>query len=254
MTSVSSFYDELAADYHLNYADWNNAVRRQGRTLAQLIAANGAAGARTVLDCSCGIGTQAIGLALEEYAVTATDISPASIERARHEAGNFGVEIPFSVADFRDLSSVETTFDAVISCDNSLTHVLTDDDILTALRSMRDRLNPGGLLVIGIRDYDEITRQRPRSTSPQVIDRETGRSILFQVWDWFEDGRGYDFTLFVVKAEGEGWATTAKTTRYRALLRDELDALLLEAGFVDPEWHFWEETGHHQPLVTARRA
>jgi hypothetical protein len=38
--SVRDFYDELAHDYHLMFRDWD---------------------AGTVLDCSCGIGTQAIG-------------------------------------------------------------------------------------------------------------------------------------------------------------------------------------------------
>lgn len=34
-----------------------------------------------LLDCSCGIGTQAIGLALVVYNVTATDLSEKAIKR-----------------------------------------------------------------------------------------------------------------------------------------------------------------------------
>ncbi len=57
-TSVAHFYDELADDYHLIYSDWDASIRRQGDALDALIGQDRAA----VLDCSCGIGTQAIGL------------------------------------------------------------------------------------------------------------------------------------------------------------------------------------------------
>ena len=61
--SVARFYDQLAASYHLIFPDWAQSVHRQGMILARLIGPEVASEARTVLDCSCGIGTQAIGLA-----------------------------------------------------------------------------------------------------------------------------------------------------------------------------------------------
>ena len=254
MSSVATFYDELADDYHLNYLDWQGAVRRQRRTLSLLIQERLGANARTVLDCSCGIGTQAIGLALESFTVAGTDISPRSIERATREADAFQVDVEFAVADVRSLGDVVSgEFDVVISCDNSLPHLLTDGDILFALRNMHATLRPGGLLIIGIRDYDEIVRTRPRATAPQIFDRDGKRSLLFQVWDWSEDARWYDLNLFVVKPDGEGWRTDCHTTRYRALQRDELDRFLAEVGFIDATWHAPDDTGHHQPLLTARR-
>lgn len=254
MSSVAAFYDELADDYHLNYVDWQGAVRRQGRTLALLIQEQVGKDARTVLDCSCGIGTQAIGLALEGFTVTGTDISPHSIDRAMHEAEAFHVDGDFAVADMRSVGEVVTgEFDVVISCDNSLPHLLTDDDIMLALANMHATLRPGGLLIIGIRDYDEIVRARPRATPPQVFDRDAGRSLLFQVWDWSADSRWYDLSLFVVKSDGNGWRTDCHTTRYRALLRDELDRFIVDTGFVDAAWHVPDNTGHHQPLLTAHR-
>ncbi len=254
MSTVTAFYDALAEDYHLNYVDWQGAVRRHGRTLSLLIQEQLGVNARTVLDCSCGIGTQAIGLALEGYTVTGTDISPRSIERARQEADVFQVDVDFTVADFRALGDVVTgEFDVVISCDNSLPHLLTDDDILLALRNMKARLRPGGMLIIGIRDYDEIVRTRPQATPPQIVDQVDERSLLFQVWDWSEDARWYDLSLFVVKSYGGGWRTDCHTTRYRALQRDELDRFIVDAGFIDAAWHVPDKTGHHQPLLTGRR-
>ena len=81
-TSVAHFYDELADDYHLIYADWEASIRRQGDALDALIGQDRA----VVLDCSCGIGTQAIGLALRGHRVTGTDLSPRAAARAAREA------------------------------------------------------------------------------------------------------------------------------------------------------------------------
>src|SRR5688572_10187998 len=97
--TTEAFYDELADDYHLNYHDWREAVPRQGRVLATLIrSVQGPLPPASILDCTCGIGTQAIGLALEGFDVTGTDLSARSIERARREAQAFGVAVAFDVA------------------------------------------------------------------------------------------------------------------------------------------------------------
>ncbi len=256
MESIVRFYDDLADDYHLNYADWHEAVRRQGHVLAGLLR-NETEGrkARTVLDCSCGIGTQAIGLALQGFDVTGTDLSQKSIERARREAEAFGVSVKLGVADFRTLETdVPGTFDVVLSCDNSLPHLQIEEDLSLALANMHEKLAAGGLLVIGIRDYDALSSERPRFTSPQAIDNGEDRSVLFQLWDWSGDGSSYDVTLFMHKRIRGKWSTRTHTASYRAWKRGEFDRLAAESGFDDIGWHFPDVTGHHQPLMTARKA
>ncbi|WP_246183530.1 class I SAM-dependent methyltransferase [Paenibacillus methanolicus] len=80
-----------------------------------------------------GIGTQAIGLANRGFNVTGTDLSSASIERATKEAEAFGVKIHFGVADFRALDEdVSGLYDVVLSADNAIPHLLTDDDLYQA--------------------------------------------------------------------------------------------------------------------------
>jgi protein-L-isoaspartate O-methyltransferase len=146
--SVLDFYDGLAADYHLVYGDrWDDAVDSQGAALDRVIRSLRPQ-ANDVLDCSCGIGTQAIGLARRGYRVRGTDISERSLERARVEATRLGVTASFGVADFRDLHAVAGEFDVVLSCDNAIPHLLADEEVLQALRAMRSKLRPGGLLVI----------------------------------------------------------------------------------------------------------
>src|SRR5262249_28346829 len=158
------FYDNLADNYHLIFADWKASVERQGEILDRIIRARSDV-VGSLLDCSCGIGTQAIGLAVRGYRVHATDLSPAAVERAQREAERFGVSITFGVADFRTLArQVDGVFGVVLSCDNALPHLLTDTDLELATQNIRAKLNPGGLLLASIRDYDELLTTRPRAT------------------------------------------------------------------------------------------
>ena len=76
---------------------------------------------KSVLDVSCGIGTQAIALALNGYAVTGSDLSKNAIKRAAEEAAKRNVDTEFSVCDMREAHAHHGTgFDVVVSADNSI--------------------------------------------------------------------------------------------------------------------------------------
>jgi len=252
--SVLHFYDQLSGDYHRLFEDWPRFVQRQGEALDRLLQTLLGSCPHSVLDCCCGIGTQAIALALRGYSVRATDLSAKAVERARREAQTYGVTIPFGVADVRKLAEhVTDSFDVVLACDNALPHLLDDADLQQGVSSMAARLRPGGLFVASTRDYDALVQERPRSTPLKVFDNGNERRIVFQVWDWAADGRSYRLQQFILQGDGTTWHTQVYPTHYRALLRAELTAFLERAGLGDVRWHRAEETGYHQPLVTARK-
>jgi SAM-dependent methyltransferase len=252
--TVQPFYDSLTDNYHLLFEDWRQTVVRQADVLDRLLREQLGRRPDSLLDCCCGIGTQAIGLALRGYRVHATDLSPPSVERARREAASFGADLTFGVADLRTLADqVEGTFDAVVACDNALPHLLTDDDLQGAVANMAAKLRAGGLFLASTRDYDDLAPQRPRTTPPRVFDDPAGRRVVFQVWDWTPDGRGYRFHQFIIRSVGPGWHTDHYTAEYRALLRGELDAALRGAGLAEIRWHFPEASGYYQPIVTGRK-
>lgn len=252
--SVLDFYDQLAGDYDLIFADWRRSIARQGDVLERLLDAELGPGPHSLLDASCGIGTQALGLAARGHRVHATDLSPVSVQRAAQEASSLGVPLTTGVADLRTLDTqVPGTFDAVLSCDNALPHLLTDGELRAATRAVSAKLRPGGVFLVTLRDYDKLLEEKPHATLPQVIDSPEGRRIVFQVWDWAEDGRTYAFSLFLVRQRGGHWETTQHRTVYRALRRAELDAALGAAGFTHIRWHPPEASGFYQPVVTARR-
>ncbi|MFC6226353.1 class I SAM-dependent DNA methyltransferase [Paenibacillus allorhizosphaerae] len=253
--SVADFYDDLAKAYHLIFADWNHAITWQGEVLSRCIQSKLAMRRKhdiSLLDCSCGIGTQTIGLAKHGYKVTATDLSPASIERAANEAISYGVEVNFGVADFRSLEKdVSGVFDVVLSADNAIPHLLTDEDLYVAATNMYSKVQNDGIVLITMRDYDDIVKEKPRASEPRVFDN--GKRIVFQVWDWDDDGKTYVTHHFIVQEIAGEWVTKHNKTRYRALLREELSEILISVGFSDIEWHMPAQSGYYQPLVVARK-
>lgn len=76
------FYDELAPVYHLIFHDREATIARQREIISRLLPPSSEIG--PILDCACGIGTQALGLASAGFAIEGTDLSSAVVERQRN--------------------------------------------------------------------------------------------------------------------------------------------------------------------------
>jgi SAM-dependent methyltransferase len=246
-------YNRLAESFHLIFEDWNASMGPQAAVIDEVLRGLGVEKAARVLDCACGIGTQLLGLAALGYPMTGCDLAAASVRRAEREVSARGLEATLIAADMRDLSRVPGgEFSAVIAMDNSLPHLESDEDLLTAFSHIRAKLRTGGVLVASIRDYDRLVVERPTVQGP-VFYRDAGRRrIVHQVWDWLDD-RHYEFHLYITRETDAGWDTLHESGSYRAILREELTVLLGASDFVDVEWRFPEETGYYQPVVTARK-
>jgi glycine/sarcosine N-methyltransferase len=170
------------------FQDWAQSVRRQSGILGPLIEREIPGRPLRILDCACDIGTQSLGLALRAHALWGVDLSKAAIRRARREARQWGLSIRFKVADMRDLSSLpQAGFDAILSADNALPHLLTEQDLAAVAQQIAGKLRPGGLFVASIRDYDQILKRHPAMPQPAFFEDGVYRRIYHQVWDWTDD-------------------------------------------------------------------
>jgi SAM-dependent methyltransferase len=252
--SAQDFYDQLAEDYHLIYGDWSLSVSRQGDALEALVRRYlDGAGPLDVLDCSCGIGTQAIGLAERGHRVVGSDLSPVAAARAAGEARRRGLVLTTSAADMRSLPFGDASFDIVLSADNSLAHLLTEDDVRRALDGMRRVVRNGGLLVLSAKDYGDARQTRRHTTVPQVTDTDAGQVVTFQLWHWHDDSI-YDFDHVQLLPEDGTWQVRVRRATSRAWALQELATLVRECGFRDATWHGVEQSRFFQPVLTARPA
>jgi SAM-dependent methyltransferase len=248
-------YDELAAHYHLMFENWEASIERQATVLRAILEREcGPPNATRVLDCACGIGTQTLGLARLGFRVTGCDVSLRAVERARTEALQRGLEVKLFVANMLDLTGVrDSGFDAVIAMDNALPHLENTEQLLHAAAEIRNRLCPQGLFMASIRDYDRLIKERPDVQGPAFYSDEGHRRIVFQLWDWLDDRR-YVFHLYITREIQKQWQTFHAAAAYRAILKDELAAVLRQAGFINPRWLLPAESGFYQPVVLATAA
>lgn len=251
MDITQTFYNSMAAQYDKLFLDWHAATREQAVILDRIFGAYGFDRTARVLDCACGIGTQAIGLAALGYSVTASDLSDGELKEAKERAEKNGVSIRFAHADFCALSETfSERFDIVIAMDNALPHMLSREALAKAVRSITGQIAPGGVFVASIRDYDSLLMSRPPYSPPYIHKTAKGQRVSFQTWEWTDEN--YKLTQYII--EDEGPLTIQRfACEYRATRREELTALLLAGGCSRVDWKFPEETGFYQPIVAARK-
>jgi SAM-dependent methyltransferase len=248
--NIADFYDALSPFYHLIYQDWPASIERQGDQLRALIRERWGEQVHSVLDAACGIGTQSLALAARGYRVIASDISRSAIERATREAARRDLDIEFIVDDMRTLDlTAGQAFDLVIACDNAIPHLSGEAEIRAVFAAFHRRLQPGGGCIISVRDYAGIERQGTRLV-PFGVRRDGGtRFVVFQVWEF--DDEGYDLNFYFLEDPADGAPIThVMRSRYYAVTTGTLVRLMREVGFRDVERlddHFF------QPLIVGTR-
>lgn len=251
MNITQSFYDHLAAQYDKLFLDWDATTQEQAVILDRLFVNNGYDKSAHILDCACGIGTQAIGLAALGYHITASDISEGALVQARERAARNHVQIPFTNADFCALSETfAEQFDIVIAMDNALPHMLTGNALESAIKSIVKRIAQGGMLVASIRDYDALLMSKPPYSPPYIHQTDKGQRVAFQTWKW--EGENYRLVQYIIDDE-DTLQTSRFECEYRATRRGEMTSLLIANGCSNVTWLFPEETGFYQPIVIAKK-
>jgi cyclopropane fatty-acyl-phospholipid synthase-like methyltransferase len=231
---TKDFYNQLAPYYKYIYSDWDKSVTKQAADLDSIIK-EFFGNKKTVLDASCGIGTQSIGLAELGYEVSASDLSDEEVKLAKVEADKRNLDINFQVADMREVSKTYYgKFDIVMSADNSIPHLLTDEDILKTFKEFYQLLNPEGACIITVRDYENINPEKQKYilNPRQFHNAPKEKVVMFDLWEF--DGDYYDLNTYLVKDNGnELLETIAMRSRYYCIAVNKLEKLMQDAGFIN---------------------
>jgi SAM-dependent methyltransferase len=132
----------------------------------------------TVLDLGCGTGAHALALAERGHEVVGVDRSPDMLARAGAKAkasDNAKGTASFVLGDIREIR-LERTFDAVAILFAVLGYQTTNDDVRAALRTAREHLSPGGMLVFDVWYGPAVLHQRPAQRI-SVVDTPKGRLL-----------------------------------------------------------------------------
>lgn len=242
------FYDQLTPFYHLLYEDWDGAITRQSAALDDLIVNRWGRPEGPILDVAAGIGTQALGLAGLGYHILASDLSPSAISRARTEATNRFLRLPSVAADFLRLPYRSGSAGLVLAADNSVPHLLTDEQILAALGECFRCLRPGGGLLLTVREYGPPPPPGTVEHRPYGW-RQWGDSRVFVSQEWRWDGPRYELRI-TAAPEPEAQPTHIFTGRYYAIQLPALLQLCTKAGFVDVERR---DGRFYQPVILGTR-
>ena len=251
MSITQTFYDNLASQYDKLFLDWQATTQEQAHILNRIFTANGFDKNANILDCACGIGTQSIGLAAIGYNVTGSDISDGEIAEAKERAKKNNVSVSFEHANFCALSdSFSEQFDIVIAMDNALPHMLTSNDLASAIKSIVNQIKDSGMFVASIRDYDALLMDKPPYSPPYIHKTAKGQRVSFQTWTW--EGDNYRLIQYIVDDE-DTLQVSKFECEYRATRRQEMTDLLMANGCSEVVWMFPKETGFYQPIVVAKK-
>lgn len=188
-------------------------------------------GVKDVLDCACGTGQHLLMLAQSGYNVWGSDYSKSMLDVARKNLQMRNYDIPLCQCDFRYLEQAfDITFDAVVCLTTSLPHLHTDEDLLTALRSMNSRLNKNGLLVLtqGTTHYTltlpsiEVVVNRP-DFSRVFVKEHNNQFLTVHVLDLFHSNERLESNQYDIV--------------YRILLDEDYRKLLYQAGFTNIQFY-----------------
>lgn len=123
-----------------------------------------------LLELACGTGSVAISLdELGCYSITATDVSPSMIEKAKMKANKQLSDVHFQTLDFLDIR-LDKKFDLVFLVFDSINYLHTEQDILKLHEQVSRILKPGGYFIF------DFTTPRNSRQAIRYLHNEEGLS------------------------------------------------------------------------------
>jgi SAM-dependent methyltransferase len=174
------------------------------------------------LDLGCGPGRHAVPLAKRGFHVTAVDLSPFLLAKARERAAVAGVSVELVTADMRTFARAGA-FDLALNLFTSFGYFEDAQDDARVVANLHRNLKPGGVLVMDVLSRERMAKVFQPTISQRLPDgtlRVQRHEIVDDwtrvknEWLYIKDGevRTYEFVLRVYSGQ-------------------ELKALVIAAGF-----------------------
>lgn len=223
MGILKDVYETFAYDYD-EFGNIDDYLKNEASFFKQLFTENKV---QTVLDCACGTGHHLYMLSELGFDVYGSDFSDSMLEVAAKNLDKKGKNIPLCQCDFRYLEQAYTEkFDAIVCLTNSLPHLHSEKELIVALKSMKQRLNPNGLLVL-TQGTTHFTLTLP--AIEVVVNREDFSRIFVKEFDEkFQTIHVLDLYHSKQRLESNQYDIV-----YKIILDEDYQRLLKKAGFED---------------------
>ncbi len=185
---------------------------------------------KTVLDLSCGTGSQVFWLTKNGYDVTGVDISSMMLKVANNKAKQAMLAIKLVEGDMRNFYVGK--FDAVITIFNSVGH-LTKLDFEKSMRNINSNLKAGGLYIFDIYNLDYLLKDDHITTLTLDLQKMVGGTKIrdIQYSTLSEDGILATYTISQVQKDGEKTQTSTSSQTLQIYNTDQLSDMLARNGF-----------------------
>lgn len=199
-----------------------------------------------VLDCSCGTGQLAVGLAGLGLDVVASDASSGMVRRTRELADEHHACLRTIQTRWSELLQHldPCTFDLVMCVGNSLAHAEGASGRVTALEAMSRLLGPGGRLVLTSRTWELVRARGTRIDVRDRVIRRRGRDgvviYAWQVEHLWEDEHHLEIAVAQFEPDGSVLTCSERLSfwpyRYQELVAElQSVGLGVEASTFNPE-------------------
>lgn len=208
---VAPYYDELMRS--VPYRMW--------ASYYLLLLAHQGVRPKKVLDVCCGTGTMCELLVDEGFAMAGFDLSASMIDEARRKAAKKGLGIRYEVADVRTVD-MHDEYEAAFSFFDSLNNILEPEGVFQAFRRVAAHLPSGASWIFDLNTayaFEEAMFDQ----------KSSARAKLKYNWKG-----SYDKASRIITVDMRFWRDGeefTETHRQRAHPKDEVIAMLAEAGF-----------------------
>ncbi len=231
---IEDFYNKIAETYDWLFSDRKKIMQDQMEALVPILRKNNV---KKILDCACGTGMQSIGLIKEDFQVLSSDLSQGMIDQAISNAMEEGINLETVQADFRELSQkFRGPFDAIVCMGNSLPHLLSDNEIKIALSSMYQLITKKGLVVIEIRNFDELFWTQKRFIPIRVNAEHNNYLVtILYVIDEIKPFARFNVLYILQDRTSKDFKLKVHSADYYPIGNEKLAQLLRDVGFIDIE-------------------
>lgn len=201
--------------------------------------------ARSALEVACGPGQHARTFAARGLKTVGLDLNPLMIDYAKQQPGGDDPDLSWMVGDMREFSLPEPV-DLACCLMDSLSHLVTLDDLLQNLQAVARNVVPGGLYVLEqSHPRDAFAQAEPGTQTEWEMEDESGEIVVQTVWgeptDPFDFARQVGTLTVTIRAfrDEEEVFQRQETIFSRLWLAGEMEAAVRASGV----WRLCERFG-----------